>query len=64
MDVASLAASLVSAQAGALQQAIATRVAKQNMDSEKLVLQLLAPPSQDSSASLGPGIGGNLDILV
>ena len=62
MDVASLAASLVSAQAGSLQQAIATRITKQNLDSEKLVLQLLAPPQQGSPANLAAGIGGNLDI--
>lgn len=62
MDTASLAASLVSAQAGALQQAIATRITKQSLDSDKLVLQLLATTPQDSSANLAAGIGGGLDI--
>jgi hypothetical protein len=62
MDTASLAASLVNAQAGALQQQIATAVTKQSLDSDKLVLQLLAPATQSSPANLGAGIGGNLDI--
>ena len=62
MDTASLAASLVGAQAGALQQQIATAVTKQSLDSDRLVLQLLAPAPQSSSANLGAGIGGNLDI--
>ena len=62
MDPASLAASIVSAQAGALQQAIATSVTKQSLDSDKQVLQLLAPATQGSSANLAAGIGGSLDI--
>ena len=60
MDVSSIAASLVAAQAGNLQQQIATSVLKQNIDSERSVLQLLQPAP--SAANLAPGIGGNLDI--
>ena len=63
MDTTSLIASLVGARAGALQQAMATRVMKQNIDAEKSVLQLLEPAVQaPSSANLAPGVGGNLDI--
>jgi hypothetical protein len=62
MDAASLALSLVTAQAGNLQHAIATRVMKQNLDADKLVLKLLAPAPQSSSANLAAGIGGNLNI--
>lgn len=66
MDVASIAASLVTAQAGALQQAIATRVLKMNLDAQKSVLQLLQPaqnvPAPRSDA--GPGLGDQLDISV
>ena len=60
MDVSSIAASLVTAQAGSLQQQIATSVLKQNIDQERSVLQLLQPAP--STANLAPGVGGNLDI--
>jgi hypothetical protein len=64
MDPSSLAATLVGAQAGALQQQIATRVLKMNLDSQASVLQLLAPAQQNAatSAAVAPGIGGQLDI--
>ena len=63
MDTSSLAGALVGAQAGALQQQLATRVLKMNIDAEKSVLQLLQPARQaPSSANLAPGVGGNLDI--
>lgn len=52
----------VMAQAGALQQKVATSVMKQNIDSEKSVLQLLQPAASPSNANLAPGVGGNLDI--
>ena len=64
MDTTSLIASLVGARAGALQQAMATRVMKQNIDAERLVLQLLEPPSAPVSADLSRGTGINLDISV
>jgi hypothetical protein len=61
----SLISAAVMAQAGALQQNIATSVMKQNIDAEKSVLQLLQPAAQGpSSANLAPGVGGNLDISV
>jgi hypothetical protein len=62
MDVATIAASLVSAQAGALQQQIATRVMKMNIDSEASVLQLLQPAQ--TKADPGAGVGGRLDMSV
>ena len=60
MDVSSVAASFVAAQAGSLQQQIATSVLKQNIDQERSVLQLLQPAS--TAANLLPGVGGNLDV--
>ena len=60
MDVSGIAASLVAAQAGSLQQQIATSVLKQNIDQERSVLQLLQPAP--SAANLLPGVGGNLDV--
>ena len=62
MDTATIAASLVTAQAGALQQQIATRVMKMNIDSEASVLQLLQPAQ--AKADPGAGVGGALDISV
>jgi len=63
MDTSALISAAVTAQAGALQQQIATSVMKQNIDSEKSVLKLLEPAAP-SSANLAPGVGGNLDISV
>lgn len=59
MDVSSIAASLVAIQAGNLQQQIATSVLKQNIASERSVLQLLQPAA--NPANLPSGVGGNLD---
>lgn len=63
MDTSALMSAAVMAQAGALQQNIATSVMKQNIDAEKSVLKLLEPAALGtSSANLAPGVGGNLDI--
>lgn len=59
MDVAGIAATLMTEKAASLQQAVATRVLKQNIDSQKLVLQLLQPVQ---SAPLAAGVGGRLDM--
>ncbi|MDQ8730609.1 putative motility protein [Bradyrhizobium sp. LHD-71] len=63
MDVAALAASFLTMQAAATQQAVATRVMKMNLDAEAAVVQTLLQP-QSSSANLAAGVGGNLDIAV
>ncbi|HET7885906.1 MAG TPA: YjfB family protein [Bradyrhizobium sp.] len=61
MDVASLALSLISMQAGNTQQQIATSVLKSNLDAEKnSVLTLLG--GSPSLANVGPGIGGSLNV--
>ena len=61
MDVAALAASFLAMQAGATQQAMATKMIKMNLDAQKAVVQaLLQPPP--SPANLAAGVGGNLDI--
>jgi Putative motility protein len=63
MDVASLAMSLISMQAGNTQQQIATSVLKSNIDAERSsVLTILGSGSQSSLANVGAGIGGNLNI--
>jgi hypothetical protein len=63
MDVAALAASFLMMQAGAMQQNIAARMTKMNLDAEKAVVQTLLQP-QPSSANLGAGVGGNVDISI
>lgn len=63
MDVAALAVSFLAMQAGATQQAVATKMIKMNLDAERSVVQtLLQPPP--SPANLAAGIGGNLDVSV
>lgn len=64
MDPANLASSLIAAQAGVLQQQVATRVLKMTIDAQASVLQLLQPAAQAMKADPGPGIGGALDISV
>ncbi len=63
MDTSALISAAVTAQAGALQQQVATSIMKMNIDAEKSVLKLLEPAAP-SSANLAPGVGGNLDISV
>ena len=62
MDVAALAASLLMMQAGAMQQNMAARMTKMNLDAERNVVETLLQPQ--SSANLGAGVGGSLDISV
>lgn len=62
MDVAALAANFLTMQAGAMQQNIAARMTKMNLDAERNVVQALLQPQ--SSANLAAGVGGNLDISV
>lgn len=57
----SLVSSMMAMQAANTQQQIATSVLKQNIDSQKSVLQLLEPVPAANNA---PGVGGNLDISV
>jgi hypothetical protein len=64
MDVASLALSLISMQAGNTQQQIATSALKSSLDAEKSVLTLLGAGSPPSLANVGAGIGGNLNIAA
>jgi hypothetical protein len=62
MDVASLASSLIAAQAGNTQQQIATTVLKSNLNAEKSVVQTLLGAGSPSLANVGPGIGGNINV--
>ena len=62
MDVASLASSILTAQAGGLQTQIADTILKQSADAEKSAVQTLM--GTPSTANLGAGIGGNLNITA
>lgn len=64
MDVASLASSLIAAQAGNTQQQIATTLLKSNLNAEKSVVQTLLGAGTPSLANVGPGIGGNINVTA
>jgi hypothetical protein len=66
MDTSALAASATMAKAGGLQQAIANRVLKMNLDAQAQVLTLLQPAAQPalSLANVGAGVGGAVNLSV
>ena len=61
MDM-SLVTAVLASQAGAIQQQVANSVLKSNLDTEKSTVLTLLGAGQNSSANLGAGIGGNLDV--
>ena len=64
MDVMSTATSLITAQAGGMQQQIGTTMLKQNLDAQKDAVLTLLGGAQQSLANVGAGIGGNLNITA
>jgi hypothetical protein len=60
MDMMSMVSSILSAQAGNTQMLVAATMMKSNADAEKSAVMTLL--GQNSSANLGAGIGGNLDV--
>jgi hypothetical protein len=64
MDM-SLVASILSAQAGAVQQQVATATLKSNLDSQKSAVETLGAAQQTLSlTNVGPGVGGSLNIAA
>ena len=61
MDVSSIAAAMIGAQAGRTQMAVATKMLKMSIDSEASVLQLLQAGQAANAAS---GLGQSVDISV
>jgi Putative motility protein len=59
MDLMSIVTSKMAMKLAGTQQQIATSVLKQNIDSERSVLQLL-----QFAANNAPGVGGNVDITA
>ena len=66
MDVASIAAAVVGAQAAQLQTAAAAKMLRMNADASADVAKLLEAAQQNFSrlANVAGGIGGNLDIAA
>ena len=65
MDTVSMVSSILSAQAGNTQMQVAATIMKSNMDAEKSAVQtLLGGQASPSTANLGAGIGGNLNIAA
>ena len=63
MDMMSMVTSILSAQAGNTQMQVAATIMKSNSDAEKFAVQtLLGGQASPSTANLGAGVGGNLDI--
>ena len=62
MDMMAMVTSALAMQAGNTQMQVATSIIKSNNDAEKFAVQtLLGSPS---TANLGAGIGGNLNITA
>jgi hypothetical protein len=66
MDIASIAAALVGAQAAQLQTAAAAKMLRMNADASADVAKLLEAAQQNFNrlANVAGGIGGNLDIAA
>ena len=64
MDVVALVGSLLAAKAGNTQMQVDASIIKSNGDAEKFAVQPLLGGQTSSSANLGPGVGGNIDITA
>jgi hypothetical protein len=65
MDMMSMVSSILSAQAGNTQMQVQASILKSNADAEKFAVQtLLGGQASPSTANLGPGVGGNLNIAA
>ena len=65
MDITAMVSGILSAQAGNTQLQVATSILKSNSDAEKFAVQtLLGGQSAPSTANLGAGVGGKLNITA
>ena len=66
MDIASIAAAFVAAQASQMQTAVAAKMLRMNADSAGNAVKLLEAAQQnfDRLANLASGIGGQVDIIA
>jgi hypothetical protein len=66
MDVSSIAAAMVGAQAGRSQMTVAAKMMKMNADSAAQIIQFIEGSQQnlEKLANAASGLGQNLDISV
>jgi hypothetical protein len=66
MDIASIAAAFIAAQAGQVQTAVAAKMLRMNADASANAAKLLEAAQQNFSrlANVAGGVGGNLDITA
>ena len=66
MEAGSIAAAFVAAQVGQLQQAVAAKMLRMNVDASADTAKLLEAAQQNFNrlANVASGIGGNLDITA
>jgi hypothetical protein len=65
MDMMAMVSSMLAMKAAGTQSQIAASIIKSNVDAEKSAVQtLLGGQASPSTANLGPGVGGNLDIAA
>jgi hypothetical protein len=62
MDLMAIVSSMMAAKAGSTQMQMAASFIKQNADAEKSAVMTLLGAGQNSSANLGAGVGGSLDV--
>jgi hypothetical protein len=62
MDMMAMVSSMLAMQASSTQMQIATTIMKSNADAEKSAVMTLLGAGQNSSANLGAGVGGSLDV--
>jgi hypothetical protein len=65
MDMMAMVSSMLAMKAAGTQSQIAVSMMKSNADAEKFAVQtLLGGQTAPSTANLGAGVGGNLDITA
>ena len=65
MDMMAMVSTALAMQAGNTQMQVATSIIKSNNDAEKFAVQtLLGGQASPSTANLGAGVGGNLNITA
>jgi len=66
MEAGTIAAAFIAAQVGQLQQAVAAKMLRMNVDASADTAKLLEAAQQNFSrlANVASGVGGNLDITA
>jgi hypothetical protein len=62
MDMMAMVSSMLAMQAKGTQMQVAASFIKQNAEAEKSAVMTLLGAGQNSSANLGAGVGGSLDV--